>query len=365
MSAKGERVRYPDSVDPVATDGRDISASVATLQGEAAQQRVRGADRHLEEIAPQPWGRVPEITARDTTYYDRPMLKKPVWSVDIPIYYFLGGTAGAALTLGAAFQLVARGKSRDLRELAAACHWIGIIGSTAGAAFLIHDLGRPARFLAMMRVFRPTSPMNIGVWILGSAAPTAIATGLFLNRKGALGKVGEVCGYASGVFGAGLAGYTGVLVSNTAIPAWQESQAWLPVLFFASSASAAASVIDIAVTHEAAQRMTAVLGTAGRIAEIAAALKVEHAASSTPKVSEPFKKGGTATLWKAATALTAASLAVSLLPGRSRKRARIAGLLGTAGSLCLRFAIHYIGNRSAQEPRASFQSQRSRPQPVP
>ncbi len=115
------------------------------------------------------------------------MLKQSVWSIDIPIYYFLGGTAGAALTLGAAIQLVSPRGRHPLRRLSAICHWIGIAGSTAGAAFLIHDLGRPSRFLYMMRVFRPASPMNMGVWILAGAAPTAIATGLLVNRRGLWG----------------------------------------------------------------------------------------------------------------------------------------------------------------------------------
>jgi formate-dependent nitrite reductase membrane component NrfD len=97
---------------------------------------------------------------------------------------------------------------------------MGVAGSSIGAAFLIHDLGRPERFLFMLRVFRPTSPMNLGAWILAGAAPTAIATALFINRRGLLGWLGESAGYASGVFGAALATYTGVLVANSAVPVW-------------------------------------------------------------------------------------------------------------------------------------------------
>ena len=143
------------------------------------------------ELTPEPWDGVPQMTETDTTYYERPMLKQSVWSIDIPLYYFLGGAAGAALCLGAAIQLVASRNDRELRRLSSVCHWTGIIGSTAGAGFLIHDLGRPSRFLYMLRVFRPTSPMNMGAWILSGAAPTAIATGLFLNRRGLPGKLGK------------------------------------------------------------------------------------------------------------------------------------------------------------------------------
>ena len=224
-SASEQVVRYPNTVDPVTTDGRDIDPRIGTLSGEASHQITSTRDPHIARIAQPAWNQVPGVSD-DPTYYERPMLKESIWSIDIPIYYFLGGAAGGALTLGAAAQLV---NDPDLRQFSAHCHWIGILGSTAGAGFLIHDLGRPSRFLNMMRVFRPTSPMNMGAWILGGAAPTAIATGLFINRGGLLGLIGEVTGYLSGVFGAALATYTGVLVSNSAIPVWQEARRWMPV----------------------------------------------------------------------------------------------------------------------------------------
>lgn len=355
-----QRVRYPNTDDPVTTDGRDVDTGIAALEGEAARQETKGDDRHLKNIAPSPWDQVPRIGDRDTTYYGTPMLKESVWSVDVPIYYFLGGTAGAALTLGAAIQLVSPRGKHPLRRLSAICHWTGIVGSTAGAAFLIHDLGRPSRFLYMMRVFRPTSPMNLGAWILAGAAPTAIATGLFVNRRGLLGGFGEAAGYLSGLFGAALAGYTGVLVSNSAIPIWQEARRWVPVMFIASSASAAASVVEMISGDRRTCVATRIFGTAGRIAEIAATEQAKRAASAVPRVAEPMHTGRTAVLWKTATALTIASVGVSFLPGRSRKPGIVAGILGLAGSLCLRFAVHYIGNVSARDPRASFHQQRAR-----
>lgn len=289
------------------------------------------------------------------TYYDQPLLKKSVWSLDIPLYYFTGGAAGAALALGAAVQL---GGNSDLRRFSQHCHWVGIIGSTLGAAFLIHDLGRPSRFLYMMRVFRPTSPMNMGSWILGGAAPTAIATGLFINRGGLLGALGEATGYASGVFGAALAGYTGVLVSNTAIPVWQAARRWMPVLFVGSAMASAASILDLFYEEERANRITFTFGTAGRLLELAASHKVESAASVVPKVGEPFRKGATSILWKVASLLTAASLIISVAPLQPTRRRKIAGILGALGSLSMRLAVHYISNASARDPRASFEQQR-------
>ncbi len=355
------RVRYSNTGDPVHTDGRDVDTAIGTLEGEGAQQQVTRADEHLREIAPAAWERVPQITGPDTTYYDRPMLKQPVWSIDIPLYYFLGGAAGAALTLGAALQLVSRKERNELRRLSSMCHWTGIIGSTAGAAFLIHDLGRPSRFLYMLRVFRPTSPMNMGTWILSAAAPTGIATGLLLNRPGLLGKIGEVTGYTSGIFGAALACYTGVLVSNTAIPVWRESRRWMPVLFASSGAAAAVSIMDLFYDSEEGCRVTRKFGRVARIAEVAASYKVEQTASSVPKVGEPFHCGASGFLWTTAKVLSIASLALSVMPGRSRAKLRAAGVLGAAGSLFLRFAVHSMGSASARDPRASFHLQRAAP----
>lgn len=348
-----------NSTDPIRTDGRDVDTAIAILEGEAAQQEATHPDRHLKQIAPEAWGQVPGTAAADVTYYDRPMLKPPVWSIDIPMYYFLGGAAGAALTLGAALQLVSRRERNELRRLSSMCHWTGIIGSTAGAAFLIHDLGRPSRFLYMLRVFRPTSPMNMGTWILSAAAPSGIMTGLLLNRPGFLGKVGEVTGYISGVFGAALACYTGVLVSNTAVPVWHESRRWMPVLFGSSGAAAAVSLMDLFYDNEEGCRVTRKFGTAARIAEVTAGCKMEQAASAIPKVGEPFRRGRSGVLWQTAKALSVASLVVSLMPGRSRTKIRAAGILGAAGSLCLRFAVHAMGDKSARDPRTAFHQQRA------
>lgn len=360
MTRNGDWTRYGGTPDPVKTDGRDIDAGISLLAGEAAEQSVDHTDRRLERIAPAPWKRVPAIGEGETTYYGRPLLKQSVWSVDIPLYYFAGGAAGAALTLGAALQFANPRGEHPFRRLSTICHWAGSAGSTIGAALLIHDLGRPSRFLYMMRVFRPTSPMNMGTWILSGAAPTAIFTTLFINRGGWVGSIAEATGYLSGIFGAALAGYTGVLVSNSAVPIWQEARRWVPVLFIASSAVSAASLIEVFADDRQSLRFAGMFGTAGRVAEFVAARRVERAASAIPPIAEPLNRGFSGFLWKAARGLNIASLGFGLLAGRSRRRAAVAGVLGLAGALCLRFAVHYATNASARDPKACFQQQNLR-----
>jgi formate-dependent nitrite reductase membrane component NrfD len=349
--------RYRSTSDPIETDGRDIDTSVGALTGEASQQIAGPVEQHMARMAGT-WEQLPFPDPGDPTYYDRPLLKSSVWKPYIPLYYFVGGTAGAALKLGAAAQLDG---SPELNQLVHRCHWIGIIGSTIGGAFLILDLGVPHRFLYMLRVFRPTSPMNMGAWILAIAPSAAITAGLFARSSiGFIGFIGETAGYSAGVFGAALATYTGVLVANTAVPIWQQARRVLPLLFGASAAASAGSVFDLMFEDPRACRVTRFFGVFGRAAELAATYAMERTiVSAAPRIARPMKHGFSGFLWKTATVLTASSLLVLLLPTQNRKKRLIAGALGASGSLVLRFAVDRMGVMSAQDPRASFHQQRA------
>uniref|UniRef100_UPI00037F2E97 NrfD/PsrC family molybdoenzyme membrane anchor subunit n=1 Tax=Nocardiopsis alkaliphila TaxID=225762 RepID=UPI00037F2E97 len=156
--------------------------------------------------------RVPEAEFR--TYHGRPVLNQIVWKAgDIGGYLFLGGLAGASSVLAAGAECTGRpGLARPLKYTALAA----ISGSTAA---LIHDLGRPERFLNMLRVFKPTSPMSMGSWILmgygplaGVAAVTA-ATGWFP-------RIGRAATIGAGLTGPLVVTYTAPLICDTAVPAW-------------------------------------------------------------------------------------------------------------------------------------------------
>jgi formate-dependent nitrite reductase membrane component NrfD len=339
-----------------ASVARYIDPTIGALEGEGAQQRALKPEEHVNREASRVWTELPEPSEEEPTYYDRPVLKESVWSWDIPAYYYLGGAAGAALTLGAATQLR---PGHDLDEFVRHCHWVGIIGSTLGAGFLVHDLGRPSRFLNMMRVFRPTSPMNLGSWVLAWAAPTAITAGLWVRRGGALGYISESAGYASGAIGLTLATYTGVLVSNTAVPLYIEARRIMPVLFAASALASAAALLDMVHEGDAGCTITHIAGAAGRAGELIAGKVLEAQVSRVPRVARPLHEGVSGALWISSKVLTAASLVVSFWPGKVRQKRRIAAGLATAGSLALRFAVHYAGKASARDPRATFELQRS------
>lgn len=338
------------------TDGRDIDRKLGQLTGEGALQRIGHPERqHVPE--PNEWHRLPEPDRADPTYYNRPLLKQPVWEWGVPLYYFVGGATGASLAIGAAAQLDHR---PEFQRLIRHAHIIGAIGSAVSGALLVNDLGRPARFLNMLRVFRPTSAMNVGSWILSTVAPCAFAAVLFAGRRGFWGTLGRLSGLVSGIAGLGLSTYTGVLVSNTTIPVWQEGRRVLPILFGSSAVATAGSLFDLLSDHPVSHRVTRTFGTLGRAAELAAGMTLERqVARKSPLIAQPFKTGASGAMWRAASVLTAGSLVASLLPGASRRKRVIAGALGIGGSLLLRFAIHHSGVASSRDPRAVFAQQRA------
>ena len=335
-------------------DGRNIDRQIAKLEGEAAEQIP------LTPL-PQPQA-FPYVPSRYTdgapTYYDTPLLKQPVWIWSIPTYFYVGGVAGAGAALGAAAQLVA---SDSMRSLVMKTRWISTIGGAAGAALLIHDLGRPSRFLNMLRVFRVSSPMSMGSWILTAFSTTAGAAAVLPHGPSLFRPVGELSGVMAGVFGLGLAGYTGVLISQTAVPVWQQAYRTLPILFLASGTAAAASFLEFFELNSQEIATVERFGFMGKSLELLATFVMERDAGQVKRVGRPLHEGVSGTLWQTAKMLTIAGALLSLAPGRSPTKRVLSGLVGSAASLCLRFGVYYAGKASARDPRATFEVQRTEP----
>ena len=336
-------------VPPVA-DGRNIAPALGLLRGEAAQQRNEKA--RAQRVAMTELG---SATADGKSYFGLPLLQPVVWKHSIPIYFYIGGLAGASCALGAAAQL---GGPR-LRRLVRRARWTGLAGAAISGGLLIEDLGRPERFLNMLRVFRPTSPMNLGTWILTGFGGCVSAAAVLGQRRGVAGKLGEAAGVAAGVLGLPLAGYTAVLISNTAVPVWQLARASLPPLFLASAASSAASLFELLPLTRHEEKVVKRFGAAGKIAELISTVAIDRDVARVPRAAVPLRSGLSGVLWHAAKVATAASLALTVWPGRSTRRRRIAGVLGTLGALATRLSLLQAGRRSAHDAQASFAQQRA------
>jgi hypothetical protein len=132
----------------------------------------------------------------------------------------------------------------------------------------------------------------------------------------------------------------------------------MPLLFVASATGAACSLLEMGDFDE--RELTAVrrLGTAAHLSKLALAKAVEK--ESSGPAGGPYKEGISGTLWNASTAGTVASLAIDTFTGKSRSGRVAAALLGTLGSIALRFSVLLAGRASARDPRATFDSQRGR-----
>jgi len=285
-----------------------------------------------------------------SSYYGRPVLKAPVWKQpDVPLYLFLGGVAGASSVLAEGAALTGRPALQRVARIAAAG------GSGLGTVALIHDLGRPERFLNMLRLFKPTSPLSVGSWILAPFSGLAAAA-LVSDVSGRLPVLGRLAGLGAAALGPPLATYTAALLSNTAVPAWHEAHREMPFVFAGSVAAAAGGIAMLAVPRDQA-------APARRLAVVGAGLELlatERMRRRLGMLAEPYQQGRPGRLMEAARALTATGAVASLFGGRSRIASVVAGASLGAGSILTRFGVFQAGMASAKDPKYTVVPQRER-----
>lgn len=304
---------------------------------------------------------VPE--ARFSSYYGRPVVKPAPWGHEIAGYLFLGGLAGGSGLLAGGAQLTGRVTLRRNCRLAA------LIAVALSAAALISDLGRPERFLNMLRAFKPTSPMNIGSWILGlfgtgtsiaAAAEIDRITGgrLWLGPLRRLLRTAEgVAGLQAAAFGPPLAAYTAVLLADTATPTWNAARDELPFVFVSSASLSAGglAMVTTGVAEAGPARRLAVLGVAGEVA----AMRLMRRRMD-PVSAEPLHHGHAGAMLRCSERLMIAGGLGALLGGRNRGVAVASGLCLVAASALTRFGVLEAGIASARDPRYTVEPQRRR-----
>ncbi len=215
-------------------------------------------EQRLQELREQAWdkgivaGRGVDVTGgpipRRSGYYGQPIVKPPVWTWEIPIYFFIGGFAGMAAVIafaGLVFHEI---------DLARTAMWLATIGAVLSPILLTIDLGRPRLFLNMLRVFKYKSPMSVGAWIVfafgACVIPGVIAFELHAHIFGGgidqfLKIFAHLLVIGSAFWGVLLATYTGVLLGVTAIPAWFLHRVLLPIHFGSAGLGSAAALLEL------------------------------------------------------------------------------------------------------------------------
>jgi formate-dependent nitrite reductase membrane component NrfD len=295
--------------------------------------------------------------AEFTSYYGKPILKAPVWQApDIPGYLFLGGLAGGSSLLAAGADLTGRPVLAKVAKSGAAA------GAALSIAALVHDLGRPARFVNMMRVFKVTSPMSVGSWLLAAYVPSAAVAAL-TALTGRLPRIGAAATAGAALLGPAVASYTAALISDTAVPAWHDGYPEMPFVFTGSAMMAAGGLGLLAapLAETAPARNLALLGAA---MEATAFEWMEHRIGM---VAQPYTEGRGGKYVKAGKILAAAGTAgawISFpgwLPGRAgRVVAALSGAAMIASSAATRWGIFHAGLASASDPKYTVVPQRQR-----
>src|SRR5438067_2343800 len=321
------------------------------------------SEKRLEELREQAWkeGVVPgkgvEVAGgpipRKPGYYGQPVVKWPVWTWEVPLYFFMGGLAGMSAVIARAAVIFHH------TDLARAAMWLAAIaGAVLSPILLIMDLGRPHLFLNMLRVFKHRSAMSMGAWILTGFGACVVAGLIALELHAQqifAGSLDQLLRFAAGIFifasaifGTLLATYTGVLIGATAIPAWFLHRTLLPIHFGTAGLGSAAGLLEL-LGH----RIAALNFLGYYAAGVESALLIWLSLDKQGAANRAIHEHGSGWLIRIGEVLNG-PLAIVL---------RLFGLIPFAalsfliGALVSRFGWIWVGKISGSDPEAVFASQ--------
>lgn len=327
-------------------------ASDASREERLLEIRREAQDKgRVDTTGLRPVGAPFPVASPDTGYYGIPLLKKPSWTWEIPLYFFAGGAAGSAAVLA----LPARWIAHDHR-LERDCRYLAAVGTMASAVLLISDLGRPARFLGMLRVFKKQSPMSVGAWTLAVFGTCAAASALAKLveqrfRFKPVQTLGDVSAAISALAGLPFSNYTGVLIGASVIPVWNENVGTLPIHFGMSGLNSAVSILELMGHQNHALNR---LGMGASAVETLEGLNIEL---SRKPAMDPMKRGTSGAITRIGGLLSGplplALRVAAAFTGRRRSRQlrKAAAVSSIAGSLLTRIAWFYAGYISAGNSR--------------
>jgi formate-dependent nitrite reductase membrane component NrfD len=314
-----------------------------------------------------------------TSYYDLPVLHRPHWGWEIEDYFFVGGIASGSAILSALSDVIGDPADAAVVRLG---RYAATLGAAISGALLIKDLGRPERFLRMMRIVKLKSPMSVGVYALMAFSTLS---GMMLTRQAKADGVlpfdptGVVPRMPLNVAWAGsaalLGSYTGVLIGATAIPVWFAGSRHLPALFVCSATSTACA-FTLAVLALAGDTRASTLRKIERLEIFAAACEfvvLRDYRRRARALGAPLFEGRIGARLQTSTVLLGIVAPIVLnLPGALgrgehdgwavRARTLLAAGLTLFGGLVLRQCVLRAGKVSASNPRDYLDhKERSRP----
>ena len=321
------------------------------------------SEKRLEQLREQAWadgvvaGRGVDVAGgpipRKPGYYGQPVVKPPVWTWEIPIYFFIGGLSGMSAVIASAAVLFHH------VDLARTAIWLAAIGVILSSILLIMDLGRPLLFINMLRVFKYQSAMSMGVWILSTfgacVVPGLIALELHAHQvfgdtiDQLLRIAAGILIFGSAFFGTLLATYTGVLIGATAIPAWFLHRLLLPIHFGTAGLGSAAGLLEL-LGH----RLAALNALGYYAAAVESALLIWLSVDKHGMADRAIHEHGSGWLIRIGEVLTGPLALVLRLFGL----VPFAAMSFLLGSLVSRFGWIAVGKVSGSDPESVFAAER-------
>jgi hypothetical protein len=286
------------------------------------------------------------------------MMHKPVWTWEVPLYFWFGGVAA-----GSSFVALACDLAGD-EASAAVARKVALGAVIPSPILLIMDLGRPARFLNMMRIVKVRSPMSLGAWCLvafSSLAGASVALDLLGRSRSA-----KVVGGVNALFGGYLGSYTGVLLASTAVPLWARSRLFLGPIFVSTAAAtgAAANRLVLVATgvREDTHPTRRALGWVETGAMTTELLLSELNERRLGELATGLDRGKPGRMFRAAKWLVRGGLALRFTRSRfGRPEHDVASAMYLLAGLLFRFAWVEAGKINARDDEVVAQMARDRP----
>lgn len=293
------------------------------------------------------------------TYYERPLLKKPHWDAQVITYLFMGGLMGGSGIL----VLLADERPEREADLARCARYVSFALAATCPAILISHLGRPERFLNMLRIVKFKSVMSMGVWGLGAfSVPATAGAAAQAARDGLLPAwiarlvPASITKTSMGLLGAFVAGYTGVLLSATALPLWAAGKRHIPAFSVASGiAGACALNAGVLALTGGSERTLRKLERFELVAATAEYVLLAHFRRHAGSIGDPMFAGTRGSKLRTYTQIGGIIVPALLgvMPFGGRAKSLLSSALTLAGGYILRETLIEAGKASADDPRAA------------